>query len=91
MKKIMFYCHVFYPQNTGYSNAFQNLINSILANDDSAEITVMTPYPLDEGVAELQSERLKVIRLKPIVNFRIIRYFLNDYLFAPKFFQKGKS
>jgi glycosyltransferase involved in cell wall biosynthesis len=91
MKKVMVYCHVFYPQNTGYSNAFQNLINSILDNDESVQITVMTPYPLDDGVHELQKERLEVIRLKPKFNIRKIRYFLNDYFYAKDVSKKFKE
>lgn len=48
MKKVMFYCHVFYPQNSGYSNAFQNLINAILDYSSEIQITVVTPYELGE-------------------------------------------
>ena len=79
MKKVMFYCHVFYPQNTGYSNAFQNLINSILENNLDLEVTVMTPYPLSDGEIELARDRLEVVRLSPKVKIRKIRYFINDY------------
>lgn len=82
MKKVMFYCHVFYPQNTGYSNAFQNLINAILDNDLNIEITVMTPFALPNGAEELIRDRLKVIRLFPKVKIRKVRYFLNDYFYA---------
>ena len=49
MKKVMFYCHVFYPQNSGYSNAFQNLINAILDYSSEIQITVVTPYELGEN------------------------------------------
>ncbi len=90
MKKVMFYCHVFYPQNTGYSNAFQNLINSILENDPDLEVTVMTPFPLPDGEAELVRDRLKVVRLFPKVKIRIIRYFLNDYFYAKQVSEKFK-
>lgn len=91
MKKVMFYCHVFYPQNTGYSNAFQNLINSILENDLDLEVTVMTPFPLPDGEAELVRERLKVVRLFPKVKIRKIRYFLNDYFYAKQVSEKFKD
>ncbi|WP_229667968.1 hypothetical protein, partial [Oceanisphaera marina] len=77
MNKIMFYCHVFYPQNTGYSNAFQNLINSILDNDNNVEVTVVTPYQLPPDVPELVKDRLSTIRLEPKVRLKKIRYFLN--------------
>ncbi|WP_217524745.1 glycosyltransferase family 4 protein [Vibrio metschnikovii] len=91
MKKVMFYCHVFYPQNTGYSNAFQNLINAILENDLDLEVTVMTPFPLPDGEAELVRERLKVVRLFPKVKIRKIRYFLNDYFYAKQVSEKFKD
>lgn len=81
MKKVMFYCHVFYPQNTGYSNAFQNLINSILDNIEDIHITVVTPYPLG-GHNELNKKNLEVVRLKKRTNIRFIRYFFNDYSYS---------
>lgn len=91
MKKVMFYCHVFYPQNTGYSNAFQNLINSILENDSDLEVTVMTPFHLPDGEAELVRERLKIVRLLPKVKIRKIRYFFNDYFYAKQVSEKFKD
>ncbi|EKG91178.1 glycosyl transferases group 1 family protein [Vibrio paracholerae HE-16] len=91
MKKVMFYCHVFYPQNTGYSNAFQNLINSILDNDLDLEVTVMTPFPLPDGEAELARDRLKIVRLFPKIKIRKIRYFINDYFYAKKVSEKFKN
>ena len=91
MKKIMFYCHVFYPQNTGYSNAFQNLISSIIENDVNAEVTVITPFTLPDGEAELNKDRLKVIRLLPKVKLRKVRYFINDYFYAKFVSKKFKT
>lgn len=91
MKKVMFYCHVFYPQNTGYSNAFQNLINSILDNDLDLEVTVMTPFPLPDEEAELARDRLKIVRLFPKIKIRKIRYFINDYFYAKKVSEKFKN
>jgi len=93
MKKILFYCHVFYPQNSGYSNAFQNLINSLLDYDNDLYITVVTPYPLGQNIKELERKNLNVIRLKPLVQIKKIRYFLNEYFYAKylsKLFKKGK-
>jgi glycosyltransferase involved in cell wall biosynthesis len=83
MKKVMFYCHVFYPQESGYSNAFQNIINAILDNDINTEITVLTPFPLG-GESEIVKERLKVVRLNPVINIPKIRIFLNDFFYASK-------
>lgn len=88
MRKVMFYCHVFYPYNTGYSNAFQNLIFSILEYHSDLEITVMTPCALTSGAEELVRDRLKIIRLAPKINIRKIRYFLNDYFFAKQISKK---
>jgi glycosyltransferase involved in cell wall biosynthesis len=91
MKKIMFYCHVFYPENSGYSNAFQNLVNAILDNDKNVEVTVMTPYVLPVGVNELTKERLKIVRLLPKVKIKKIRYFFNDYFYAKQVSKKFKN
>lgn len=90
MKKVMFYCYVFYPQNSGYSNAFQNLINGILDNSLDTHVTVVTPYPLEEN-NELQRDRLDVVRLKPKNNIKKIRYFLNEFQFAKEVSKKFKS
>jgi len=89
MKKVMFYCHVFYPQNSGYSNAFQNLINAILDYSSEIQITVVTPYELGEN-KELERDGLEIVRLKPKINIRKIRYFLNEYLFAREVSKKFK-
>lgn len=90
MRKIMFYCHVFYPQNSGYSNAFQNLINAILDYSSDIHVTVVTPYQLGEN-KELKRDGLEILRLKPKVNIRKIRYFLNEYLFAKEVSKKFKA
>ncbi|BDM65195.1 glycosyl transferase [Shewanella sp. NFH-SH190041] len=82
MKKIMLYCNEFYPRNTGYSNAFQNLVNSILQHDQDVEITVVTPDQLEDGIEELKRERLSIIRLKAKIKIKILRYFLNPYFYA---------
>lgn len=87
----MFYCHVFHPENSGYSNAFQNLINSILKNDNAIEIEVVTPYPLKDGAPELQWSRLAVHRLKPILNIKKIGYFINEFLYAKAVSRKFKK
>jgi len=89
MIKVMFYCHVFYPQNSGYSNAFQNLINAILDYSSDIHVTVVTPYQLGEN-KELKRDRLEILRLKPKINIRKIRYFLNEYLFAKEVSKRFK-
>lgn len=89
MRKLMFYCHVFYPQNSGYSNAFQNLINAVLDYIDDVHITVVTPYLL-EGKEELKRDRLDILRLKPKVNIKKIKHFFNEYLYAKEVSRKFK-
>jgi len=81
MKKILFYCHVFYPQQSGYSHAFQNLIFSLLETYKDYHITVVTPHPLG-NYPELKKERLKIIRLKPKIKIKKIRYFINSFFYA---------
>ncbi len=88
MKKVMFYCHVFYPEISGYSNAFQNLINSILDNDPDLEVTVITPFRLPQGVDEIIRDKLNVLRLFPVVKIRKIRYFINEYFYAKQVSKK---
>lgn len=90
MRKILIYCHVFYPQNTGYANAFLNFINSILDTLDDVYITVVTPYSL-EGKEEIRKDRLDIVRLTPKVNIKKVRYFLNEYFYAKEVSNKFKS
>jgi len=82
MKKVMFYCHAFYPQSTGYSNAFQNLIRALLEKDKDLFITVVTPLILENNIDELDIKHLKIIRVQPKINIRKIRYFYNEYYYA---------
>jgi len=81
MEKVLFYCHTFYPQNSGYANAFKSLIESILMYKRNIAITVCTPYPLGDA-EELKYDRLKVIRLKPFINIKKLRYYLNSIYYA---------
>ncbi len=90
MRKVMFFCHTFYPETSGYSIAFQNLINSILHNITDVYIKVFTPYPLGYK-KEIQKERLEIIRLKKKINLRKIRYFVNDYFYAKEISETFKS
>lgn len=90
MKKIMFYCPVFYPQNTGYSNAFQNLISAILDGDSNVYITVVTPYPL-AGQEEFSRERLDVVRLVQRLKIKKIKHLVNGYFDAKAVSKKFKD
>lgn len=90
MKKVMFYCHVFYPENSGYSNAFQNLIDAILENYSDLEVTVMTPYSLN-GKLELVRDRLKIVRILPKTKIAKIRYFVNECFYAKVVSEKFRN
>ena len=93
MRKVLFYCHVFYPESSGYSHAFQNLINSLLDYYNDLQITVVTPYPLGKDEREIEKENLNIIRLRPFTQIRKIRYFLNDFFYAKNLstiFKNGK-
>jgi glycosyltransferase involved in cell wall biosynthesis len=93
MKKVMMYCHAFYPLNTGYANAFLNLVNSILDHDLDIHITVVTPIALSQDIQELKRDRLTIQRLIPFTKLRVLRFFTNDYFFAnnvsKKFMEEG--
>ena len=84
-KKLLFYCPVFYPENSGYSNAFQNLIYTVIDNLP-VSITVITPYPLG-GENEIKRSGLKIIRLKQKFKAKKIHYLLNQYLWAREILQ----
>lgn len=80
-KKILFFCHNFYPRNTGYAIATRNLINAILDSDDTYSITVITQTPLKEE-PELIHKNLLIIRLGSVFNNFKISYFINLYNYA---------
>lgn len=61
--RILIYCPVFYPQNSGYANAFRQLIENML--EDGVQADVLTPQPLAEGYAEWEHPLLKVYRYSP--------------------------
>ena len=90
-KKVLFYCHSFYPQTGGYVHAFRNLIDAILDYQSDIAITVMTPQPIDETVDELKRDRLEIVRLKPKTNIRKICYFVNEYSYAKAVSRKFKD
>ncbi len=91
MKKIMFYCHDFFPNSTGYSNAFQNLINAVIDFDRDSFVSVVTPVQLPTDIFEITKERLEVIRLKPKYNIRKLGYVLNEIFYANFVSKKFKT
>lgn len=61
--RILIYCPVFYPQNSGYANAFRQLIENML--EDGVEVDVLTPQPLTEDSAKWEHPLLSVYRYAP--------------------------
>lgn len=88
--KLMFYCHVFYPENSGYAHAFLSLIKSILHYWKEVKITVCTPYPLGNN-NELSIDGLEIIRLEPRFGLKKIRYFINNYFYAKEVSKRFKE
>lgn len=91
MKKVMFYCPFFYPENSGYANAFRNLVVSISEHLLDVDLTVVTPHALGDCI-ELNIERVNIIRLKPYILSKRLGYFLNDIFYAreiSKMFKNG--
>ena len=89
--KLLFYCCQFYPQNSGYSNAFLKLIKSVLNYHKNITIDVVTTNPLG-NMKELDIERLKIFRLEKPINLKLVRHLLNPYIIAKKIdkiFRKG--
>ena len=89
--KLLFFCHQFYPINSGYANAFLKLIKSIIKHHKNITIDVVTVSSLGD-MKELDIERFKVLRIKKSTNMKFVRYFLNPYMIAKKIdkiFKKG--
>lgn len=81
MEKILVFCHTFYPQNTGYANAFTNLIMAILKYNNNIRIDVMTYCELGNN-KELSFENLRVLRMEKITNVRKFRAIINPIYHA---------
>jgi len=62
-KRILIYCPTFYPENSGFANAFLNFIKSLLYFDSNLHVTVITPKQLGD-IPELKIDRLTICRLK---------------------------
>lgn len=82
MIKLLIYCHVFYPETSGYSSAFQNFIGTLAGNIKDIEITVVTPSALPNYSSEFELEKVRVVRLKPKTNLKTLRYFINQHHYA---------
>lgn len=73
MKNIAIYCIDFFPSESGYSFAFQNLIKGIADNHKDIAVDVFTPIELLDK-DELNFEQVNVFRLLSANRFRKIRY-----------------
>jgi len=83
MDKILISCHAFYPENTGYGNAFLNLIKAILKYKKNIKIDVVTSCELGNS-EELEIENLRIIRLNKFTNIRNLRAIINPIYYALK-------
>ncbi|MBF8964581.1 glycosyltransferase family 4 protein [Pontibacter sp. FD36] len=84
--RILFYCLTFYPENSGYSNAFQNLVKAITNYYPEVQIDLVTPNNLGDK-AEFSAPNVNVIRLNYKLTKNKLGFFLNSYLFAKQFNQ----
>lgn len=91
MNKILFFCDDFYPNNTGYANAFIGLIDSILNENKDVSIELITTFPLGK-CNELKRDNFKIKRIKKI-QIPILGYILTSIyssIFVNKYFFKNK-
>ena len=80
--KVLFFCPDFYPRNTGYSNAFLNIIKSLVSVVDY-EVDVLTDVSLGSNT-ELNLEGVNVIRVNKKSTLKLFRFFANQYDIAKK-------
>jgi glycosyltransferase involved in cell wall biosynthesis len=73
--KVLYYALTFYPVNSGYSNAFQNLLNSL--NDTDLDIDIVTPVPLSDS-KELEISSNMTIHRIPGIESKRFRGFINQ-------------
>ncbi|MGE0588241.1 MAG: glycosyltransferase family 4 protein [Cyclobacteriaceae bacterium] len=81
VKRVMLVCPTFYPENSGYANAFLNFVRCLQNQCHDFDLTVITFRQLG-GHPELSFGRSEIIRLKPLIKNDKIGYFLNRFLFA---------
>lgn len=89
-KRVLIYCPVFLPQQSGYTHAFSGLITNLLQADFS--IDVLTPELLPEGMLEpLQHPQLNIIRYNPTLNIWAVGLFYRFKKLAQKLVQLYKK
>ncbi len=82
-KRVLVYCPVFKPTESGYTHAFEALITNFL--DHGYTVHVLTPQHLDDTKKEvMQHERLTVIRYKPTLNIWAVGLFYSYYMLAKR-------
>jgi glycosyltransferase involved in cell wall biosynthesis len=81
MTKVLIYCPVFYPENTGYTNAFGQLISNLLSQ--GCKVDVVTRQLLPAGQQEWkQHPNLTVTRLNPTLPVWFIGLMYQFYFVA---------
>ena len=84
--KLLIYCSDFYPNQTGYSHAFQNLLAAVSGGGEF-EIDVVTPIPLGKH-EEFSLPGVRILRWIRISSFIGIRLpglvFISQLLFSKK-------
>lgn len=82
--KVLIYCLTFYPVVSGYSNAFQNLIDSI--KNEDIDIDIVTPVSLgnndeikiNDNVNTLRIPNIQSKRFRGLNNQKIIANYIED-------------
>lgn len=73
-KRVLVYCPVFLPKQSGYTHAFSGLITNLLQSGFSVD--VLTPEQLPAGINEpLQHHQLTVTRYNPTLNVWLLACF----------------
>lgn len=89
MNKVLIFCDDFYPNNTGYSNAFLGLIDSILNENENLFVEVITTFQLGNN-EELKRKNLEIKRIRKI-SIPILGYILTSIytsIYVNKYFFK---
>lgn len=89
-KRVLVYCPVFLPQQSGYTHAFSGLIINLLQAGFSVD--VLTPEQLPAGIGEpLQHHQLTVTRYNPKLNIWAVGLFYRFKKLAQQLVHMYKS
>lgn len=75
-KKILIVCPDFYPRNTGYANAFQNLVRAII-NYTDFNVDILTDVPLKDEI-EISIDKVIVNRVEKKSKLKGLRFIANQ-------------